>query len=194
MELWLVVSIANLVIAGMSVLIAADIFLGLRRTGEGWRGNPIAVATAGIFATCAVGHTAHAMHALIPAGATGFALFESGRVMMDDWRLLAWDGVTAVLIVWYWTLRSRFGVITHGVAMFEDMEQRHADAMDLHDSVVQGLAEAKAHLDTGNKAAALDAVDRTLGASRSIITGLLGDTKGEYGIKPGKLRREGAAG
>ncbi|MEA3019883.1 MAG: hypothetical protein QOI47_1407 [Actinomycetota bacterium] len=59
--------------------------------------------------------------------------------------------------------------------------ERHA--LDIHDNIVQGLAEAQMAFDVGRPEQARDAVERTLVAARRIVTDLMGDPL------PGELRR-----
>lgn len=74
--------------------------------------------------------------------------------------------------------------------MFEDIRVRRREALEIHDNVVQGLAVAKLSLDLGRAAEATDAVERTLAASRQIITDLLGQPGSEVALGPGDLRRK----
>jgi hypothetical protein len=80
--------------------------------------------------------------------------------------------------------RSRFPALLRGTALFEDIRVRQCEALDIHDSVVQGLAVAKLSLDLGRVAEATAAVEKTLAASRKIITDLLGDSKSEASLGP----------
>jgi signal transduction histidine kinase len=64
---------------------------------------------------------------------------------------------------------------------------RERYALDLHDNVVQGLAEAQLAFDLGRPEQAREAVDRTLAAARHMVTDLLGD------VSPGALRRASPA-
>jgi signal transduction histidine kinase len=60
-------------------------------------------------------------------------------------------------------------------------------ALDVHDNIVQGLAEAQMAFDLGRPDQARDAVERTLAQARRIVTELMGEPG------PGDLRREGPA-
>jgi signal transduction histidine kinase len=65
--------------------------------------------------------------------------------------------------------------------------ERERHALDIHDNIVQGLAEAQLALEVGRPEQARDAVDRTLAAARRLVTELLGEPQ------PGDLRRDSVA-
>ena len=66
--------------------------------------------------------------------------------------------------------------------------EREQEALDIHDNIVQGLAEAKLAFDVGRPEQAREAIERTLAAARRIMTELLGEP-GEHELSPGDLRR-----
>lgn len=68
-----------------------------------------------------------------------------------------------------------------------DSVDRERYALELHDNIVQGLAEAQLAFDLDRPDQARDAVDRTLAAARRMVTDLLGD------VSPGALRRSAPA-
>jgi hypothetical protein len=67
--------------------------------------------------------------------------------------------------------------------------EREQEALDIHDNIVQGLAEAQLAFDVGRPEQAREAVDRTLAAARRIITELLGEPGSGTELGPGDLRR-----
>ena len=67
--------------------------------------------------------------------------------------------------------------------------ERELEALDIHDNIVQGLAEAQLAFDVGRPEHAREAVDRTLTAARRIITDLLGEPGSGNALRPGDLRR-----
>ena len=73
----------------------------------------------------------------------------------------------------------------------KDSDQRDREnerrALDIHDNIVQGLAEAQMAFDVGRPEQAREAVDRTLAAARRLVTELLGAPA------PGDLRRDTVA-
>lgn len=68
-------------------------------------------------------------------------------------------------------------------------ERQRAQAAELNDEVVQGLALAHYHLAGGQAAAAADAVAETLAAARGMVSNLLEGVD----VEPGRLRRTQAA-
>jgi signal transduction histidine kinase len=65
--------------------------------------------------------------------------------------------------------------------------ERETAALDIHDNIVQGLAEVQMALDVGRTEQARDAVDRTMAQARRIVTDLMGAPA------PGDLRRHDPA-
>lgn len=190
MSWWYIGAIANVVILAAYLAIAYSIIRNLLPERR-WRGNPLAVATAAIFFTCAVHHGSHPVHQLLPALGveehTGVAMREA----FDDWHVSSWDILTAAVGVWYWTLRNRFPALVRSSALFEDVIARERQALEIHDNVVQGLATAKLAFEMADEDRGMRALDQTLTASRKIITDLLGDN----GVPlAGNLRRNQAAG
>ncbi len=111
----------------------------------------------------------------------------------NEWHLWLWDALTAGVAIWYFTLRSRFPALVQGAALFEDMRQRQRQALEIHDTVVQGLAKTKLSLDLGRTEEGEREVEETLAASRRIISDLLGEPDSETELGPGDLRREAPA-
>lgn len=192
MDWWVVGATMNAVILAAYLAISLTIARGLLRSGQ-WRSNPLAVATAAIFFTCAVHHGSHTVHMVLP----GFGVEEDhGKAMREafnEWHASGWDVITAAVGVWYWTLRGRFPALVRGSAIFEDFRERRRQALDIHDNIVQGLATAKLSLELGRHEDALAAVEHTLGAARTIITDLLGEEGSGIELGPGDLRRRSAA-
>lgn len=65
--------------------------------------------------------------------------------------------------------------------------ERERQALDIHDNIVQGLAEAQLAFDVGRPEQAREAVERTLAEARRIVTELMGEPG------PGDLRRSSPA-
>ena len=63
------------------------------------------------------------------------------------WPLAIWDIVGALVAIYYWTLRRNYGSLMQGAALFEDLRKREQQALELNDSVLQGLVVAKMALD-----------------------------------------------
>lgn len=189
MSWWVLAATANVVIFGAYIVISGTIASGLLRSRQTPRDNPLAWATAAIFLTCAVHHGNHPVHMLLPAMGTDVSLGLAMRDAFSEWHVAGWDVVGAGVALWYLTLRARFPALVRGAAIFEDMRERQRQALEIHDNVVQGLAVAKLSLETDDPEAGLRAVERTLAASRQIITDLLGDEHSETALNPGQLRR-----
>ena len=131
---WQLTALANAVILAAYLAISFAIGRGLWRSRQ-WRNNPLGLATAAIFFSCAVHHGSHTVHLLLPY----FGMDVHGGLSMRmafgmDFQAAAWDTVTAVLAVWYWTLRGRFPALVRGAALFEDLRLRQAAEADLRAS------------------------------------------------------------
>ncbi len=158
---------ANLIVTLAYVSIAVHILRGVHAGGT-WRTNPLAVATGLIFLTCAAGHAGHVSHLVDPAT-------QEASLQVYDLHLVVIDGVTAVIAIRYWLLRGRFPALVRGAAVFEDLNARREEALDVHDRVVQRLATAKLAFDLGEHDRGLQALEDGLTASREIVTQLIGD-------------------
>jgi PAS domain S-box-containing protein len=76
----------------------------------------------------------------------------------------------------------------------EDAKNRQQQAMQLNDSVVQGLVVAKMAMDLDERPRAEEAISRTLTAARRIVSGLIDDARAHGELKPGDLVRDEPAG
>ncbi|MEX5635107.1 ATP-binding protein [Parafrankia sp. FMc2] len=149
-------TLANAATTAAYLAICLSIARGLWRSGQ-WRNNPLGLATAAIFFTCAIGHGSHIFHD--PHGTshsghgTGGGTGLGGTVTstgtststgtgvsaepgLIDIHFLAtgWDVLTATVGVWYWTLRGRFPALVRGAALFEDLRLREATQRTLRES------------------------------------------------------------
>lgn len=186
METWLIGFGANAIIALAYFAISATILFGVARSKQ-WRTNPLALATGMIFLTCGAGHFVHAFHAFDPFAP---ASVSAQRFLLGDWHVWVVDGVTALVAVWYFTLRGRFPALVRGAALFEDMRVRQRQALEIHDNIVQGIVKAKLSLELGEANASRRELDETLVASRKIMSDLLGEAGKTRGIRPGELVRK----
>ena len=163
---------ANAVVAMAYLLISLAIVRPLLRTGQ-LRSNRLGAATAAIFFSCAVHHGAHTVHMLLPyvgvAEAQGLAMRESYGVQGG-----IWDVVSAIVGIYYWTLRRTYGSLMEGAKLFEDMQQREKQALELNDNVLQGLVVAKLALDLDDRAKAYSAIEGAIGSASTMITEMLG--------------------
>jgi hypothetical protein len=191
MQVWQLVTVENLIIAAAYTGISYMILSGLLGTGQ-MRTNRLGLATGLIFLTCAVHHGAHSVHMLLPA----FGLdVKHGTLMRQawDWHIGVWDALTAVVAVYYLTLRGSYASVLRGAQMFEDLKVRQRQALEINDSIVQGLTVAKYQLDRGRDERSREAIEETLRKARGLITDLLGERERENELGPGDLRRSSAA-
>ena len=68
------------------------------------------------------------------------------------------------------------------------LEARRHHALELNESIVQGLAVAKFALDLGEESRAHAAVETTLGAAKRVMSHLLTDDGAPTWVRPGDLR------
>lgn len=193
-EWWMMGAAAGIVLFAAYFAISYTILHGIVKTRQGIRTNPLAVATGAIFMSCGVAHGLHASHMLLPFVGLDLHVGLATREAFGEWHIWAWEAVTAGIAVWYWTLRHRFPALLRGTALFEDIRQRQKEALQIHDNVVQGLAQAKLNFEVGFHEEGMREIEKTLAASRAIITNLLGEAESENALKPGDLRRSLAAG
>jgi len=171
-ESWQVGLVCNAVIMAAYLGICLAIVVPLAQSRQ-LRSNPLGAATAAIFLTCAGHHGAHSVHLLLPA--LGFDDPE-GLAMRTawGWPLAGWDVVGAVVGVYYWSLRRTYGSLMHGAQLFQDLRQREQQALELNDTVLQGLVVAKLALDLDQPERANGALTASIASASRIITELLG--------------------
>jgi len=133
--------LGNLVIMSAYAAITVAIAVPLARAGQ-LRTNKLAVATALIFFSCAVGHGLHALTAyravLDPAFMPGMRAASSGH----SWWSAGWDLFTAAVGVYYWTLRRGYGVLLGKGAIYVDpWGQRRLDEAGARERAAQDVAE-----------------------------------------------------
>jgi PAS domain S-box-containing protein len=133
--------LGNLVIMSAYAAITVAIVVPVARAGQ-LRSNKLAVATALIFFSCAVGHGLHALMAyetvLHLASMPGMAMAASSHT----WWSAGWDLFTAAVGVYYWTLRRGYGVLLGKGAIYIDpWGQRRLDEADARERAAQEAAE-----------------------------------------------------
>ena len=115
---WQAAASLNVLIALCYVLISGLILQGLLRTRQ-LTSNPLAVATAAIFTTCALHHGHHAAHLMIAFGGGAHDL--SGiREVFGEWHTVLIDAVGAAVAVTYLGLRRNYKTLLNTPAMFDD--------------------------------------------------------------------------
>jgi PAS domain S-box-containing protein len=122
---WQLTAFANAIILAAYLAISFAIGRGLWQSRQ-WRNNPLGLATAAIFFSCAVHHGSHTVHLLLPYIGSEEHAGTAMRHAFGSFSIAGWDLVTAALAVWYWTLRSRFPALVRGAAVFEDLKLRQA--------------------------------------------------------------------
>jgi hypothetical protein len=183
---WQVVTAANAVVAVVYFAIARSVVLGLVRTGQ-LRKNKLGTATALIFLTCGVHHGVHAVHMLVPS----FGIHDVHALALRQawhWQSAVWDVITAIVGIYYLSLRGSYASVLRGAQMFEDLKVRERQAIEINDNIVQGLTVAQYAMDAGRDDQTRKAIEESLRRAQEIIDGLL--TDGEHGAPdPGSLRR-----
>jgi len=113
-----------------------------------------------------------------------FQGYEAGAVdyltkPVEPWLVRAKVGA----FVDIWLEHKRMEDLRSDLAM---AEQRQAQALQINEGIVQGIAVAKMALELGDQERALDTLDRTLTAAKRVISHLLLDSVDE--IHPSDLR------
>ena len=132
--------LANMVITVAYASITLAIVVPVARAGQ-LRTNKLAVATAMIFFSCAVGHALHAAMAYQTIiGSASHRMHEDAAGW--SWTSALWDVVTAAVGVHYWTLRRGYGVLLGKGAIYVDpWGQRRLDAAAARERAARDLAE-----------------------------------------------------
>jgi hypothetical protein len=191
MHEWVVVAVANAIVAIAYFSISWIIASGLVKTDQLWS-NKLGLATAAIFLTCGVHHGTHTLHMLLPS----FGIHDTKALALRHswhWESAAWDLVTAAVGVYYLSLRGSYASVLRGAQMFEDLKVRQRQALEINDNIVQGLTVAKYELDRGKDERSRVAIEETLRRARALITDLLGERDTEIALGPGDLRRTSGA-
>jgi two-component system cell cycle sensor histidine kinase/response regulator CckA len=171
---WQLTAFANAIILAAYLAISFAIGHGLWRSRQ-WRNNPLGMATAAIFFSCAVHHGSHTVHLLLPYLGAEMHAGAAMRHAFGSFSIAGWDLVTAGLAVWYWTLRSRFPALVRGAAVFEDLKLRQAAETTLRASEerYRGIVET-----TSEGVLLLDG-DRRISYANSRFAAMLGRPSAE---------------
>lgn len=186
MHWWQVAVTGNGIVAVAYFLISYAILVPLSRAGQVVT-NRLGTATALIFFTCAVGHGLHSVHALLPFfGVTGLEADAGRSVEAHD---AAWTVLTAVVGVYYWTLRRSYGQLLEGATLFQDQVARQQEAGVINDGIVQSLVAAKLAHRLGRDADVNAAIDAALVSSQDLVGRLLHDVTGDRPLRAGDFIR-----
>lgn len=78
----------------------------------------------------------------------------------------------------------------------ERLKEAHArqrSALEIHDSIVQGMAVAKAWFEMGENDRGMEYLSRTLSKAQSMVTTVMDELEDLYGVRPGDFVRSEAA-
>lgn len=184
---WQIAVTANAILLVVYLAICLGLFVPLAREHQ-LRANRLGTATAAIFFTCAVGHGIWAFKILT----SGSGVEVGGRLGVTPHEA-AWDVITASVGIYYWTLRGTFGPLMRGPKLFVDLRERQRQALEINDTIVQGLATAKLALELDQRETSRAAMESTLASTRALITGLIHGAGAAERVLPGDLRRSHAA-
>ncbi|MBA3745887.1 MAG: diguanylate cyclase [Solirubrobacterales bacterium] len=136
---WQLAAVMNAIIALGYFAICGTILRGLIMTRQ-LRTNPLAIATAAIFFTCAVHHGAHTVHMLLPSFGVDL---EHGVALRQafGWQMVVWDVIGAAVAVYYLSLRRSYGTLLRTPAMFEDEVRRRTNERVEHERAMLTQAE-----------------------------------------------------
>lgn len=166
---WMIGLGLNVVIGAAFLTIGTMLAVQLTRTGQ-WTTNRIGSLFTLLVLACGVGHGARALLLAAPSLGWFETVGMASRIEFADWHMWVADGVTAAAGVFYVIARTMDKDILQTTRAFEDYRSRRARAIEIHDNVVQELAEAKIALKAGEQATAEAALKRGLRASQAIIS------------------------
>ncbi len=122
---WQASALFNGIIGLCYLGICWNVLKGLRDTKQ-MRTNSLALATAGIFFTCAVHHGSHTVHMLLPIVGLGVQEGHEMRAAFNT-SMVLWDIVGAGVASYYLTLRRSYGRLLTSPQMFEDRVREQAE-------------------------------------------------------------------
>lgn len=188
MSWWQAGATANAIVSVAYFLIVAAILVPLLRTRQ-VLANRLGLATAAIFFTCGVHHGTHAVHLIGPTFGYDVAAGEALRRAFT-FHTVVWDSFSAVVGVYYWSLRRTYGSLMRGAALFEDLKEKQRQALQINDDIVQGLVVAKMALELDDRERSQEAMAHALASASGIISDLLGNQDPGAGLGAGALVRE----
>jgi hypothetical protein len=172
-------------VAGAAALLLVLFFVIEVVTGSVREPATIAYAVPVALAGIALGARAGMAAAVAGAGLYWLGAYIDGETLSAahlSYRLgalLFLGGVVGVLA-------SRLAEAEHAAQLQQELRSR---AVDLNDTVVQGLALSRYQIEGGDSTAAADTVETTLARAQQLVADLMGDVE----LEPGGLRRTRAA-
>lgn len=185
--MWQLGLAGNLVVMALYAAIAWSIGRPLVATGQ-LRTNRLGVATAVIFATCAIGHGVHAFHLFGPTIGVDAHVGDHARGAME-WHLVVVDAITASVAVVYWRMRRSYASFIHGAKLFDDLEERKRAALEINDEIIQRLVVAQMAIEGGDDKKASDMIRRCVRSAQSIVTEILVESDISEPLATGKIIR-----
>ena len=177
---------ANLVVAVVYVGIAVLIVRPLARHGR-LQTNPLATATALIFVSAAFHHGVPVLELLLPSVGLDENVGRATREVFG-WPLAVSDLFAAAVGVYYLSLRRTYGMQLGSGELFTDTKRRQQEALDLNDTVVQGLVAAQLARRLGRERELDEALEASLVSARGMVDRLLSEV--ESTNPPRFVRRE----
>lgn len=168
-ETWTIGLALNGVIGTAFVVIGLMLAVQLTNKGQ-WTVNRIGTVFTVLVLACGVGHLMRSVLMLGPSTGWFGTVGVASRVAATDWHMWIADGITAVAGVFYVVARTRDKDLLQTTRAFEDYRSSRARAIEVHDSVVQNLTEARVALQAGERETAEQALQEGLQASQEIIS------------------------
>ena len=180
---------ANLVVAVVYVGIAVFIVRPLARQGR-LQTSPLATATALIFASAGLHHGIHVLELLLPSVGLDENVGRATREVFG-WPLAVSDLFAAAVGVYYLRLRRTYGMQPRSGELFTDTRRQQQEALDLNDTVVQGLVAAQLARRLGRERELDEALAVSLESARGMVDRLLSEVESTNPAKSGRfVRRE----
>lgn len=166
---WVTGFTLNALIGTAFLTIGTMLAVQLTRSKQ-WNANVVGSTFAVLVLACGAGHAFRAALGLGGAfglfGATGTGM----QLAFADWHMWIADALTALAGIFYVIARVRDRNILQTARVFEDYRSRRRRAIQVHDSVVQKLVEAKLALETDRQDEAQEALQSGLEASKAIVS------------------------
>lgn len=163
-SLFLAVLVVSLAVSNAeAIVVLYALPVALLAVAFGRRGGVVGAAVAMILSAVSISSPLDWATGAIAVVLLGFLLGDATDRIMADQR------------------RARREALDH--ERLEEERRRHREALELHDSVVQGIAAGIWMLDVGSNERALDALTSTMGVAQHLVSELLGGAP----VEPGAL-------